>query len=454
MTLPASGAPLWTTPRRLQAILGALWLAVLLFLMAALTGAHQHRQALQTIGRDAAPSIIGAQRIKAGLTDMDAAAADVLLLPPGLAQEQADDHYEASRVEVTQNLVRAAQNVNFGEAERGPLRTLADALGVYEADVAQARLLHLRGEPGSRLVYRMTHSEMHDTLLPAADALNQANNDVLETAYRQQQSSGSLFRALVWLSGLLVIALLVAAQIFLSRLTRRTFNLPLLGATVLTLALLLHTSGVFSEASRTLQTVKAEAFSSISTLWQIRAIAFDANSEESRWLMDTPQAPQYEQLFYAQSDKIAALPVDQTYGTLLAGLDQGTLPQDFHGGIADMLSSIHFPGEKEAGREMLRTYGIYAGTDKRMRALENSGHHGAAVDDCVGLQPGQHGRAFAQFDAALDRTLTIDQQAFDSAVADSVREQAGYDILATLTLLAAALLIGAGMRARLREYTL
>ncbi|MGI4791330.1 MAG: hypothetical protein ACRYFS_21085 [Janthinobacterium lividum] len=450
---PLAG-PLWTTPRRLQAALAALWLAVLLFLMAALSGAHQHRQALQTIGRDAAPSIIGAQRIKAGLSDMDAAAADVLLLPPGVTQEQADDHYEASRVEVTENLTRAAQNVNFGEAERRPLRTLADALGIYEADVAQARLLHLRGELGSRLVYRMTHSEIHDTLLSAADALNQANNAVLEAAYRHQQNSARISLTLLWLSGLLVIALLVAAQIGLSRLTRRTFNLPLLGATALALTLLLYTSSVFSKAGSTLLTVKEEAFSSISTLWQIRAIAFDANSEESRWLMDTPQAPQYEQLFFAQSGQIATLPVGQSYETVLAGLDQGTLPEDFHGGIADKLRTLHFPGEKDAAREMLRTFGVYDGTDRQMRTLENSGRHDAAVDYCVGLQPGQHGWAFGQFNTALDRTLTIDQQAFDTAVAGGVHEQSGYDVLATLILLAAAMLIGAGMRTRLREYAL
>ena len=40
-----------------------------------------------------------------------------------------------------------------------------------------------------------------------------------------------------------------------------------------------------------------------------------------------------------------------------------------------------------------------------------------------------------------------------AAVADGLHRQAGYDSLAILTLLATALLIGAGLRARLREYT-
>ncbi len=450
----APAATPWTTPRLLQAALAALWLAALLFLAAALAGAHQRRQALQTIGRDAAPNIIAAQRIKAGLSDMDAAAADVLLLPPGVPQEQADDRYEARRVEVTEDLERAAQKVNFGEAERGPIRTLADALGTYETDVAQARLLHLRGELGSRLVYRMTHSEMHDVLLPAADALNQANDTALEAAYRRQQASSGVALALVWLAGLLLTALLAVTQVFLSRRTRRTFNPPLLAATVITLAFLLHAGAVFPQESDTLRVVKEDAFASISTLWQTRATAFDADSEESRWLMDTPQAPQYQQLFDAQSAQIAALPPGASYESVLADVDQGREADGFGGDLAATLRAVHFPGERDAAREMLRAYGVYAGTDRKMRALENGGDHGAAVALCVGQRPGQHDWAFAAFDAALGRTLEIDQRAFDDAVAGGFRALAGFDALAVLALLAVAALSGLGLRARLREYAL
>ena len=291
--------------------------------------------------------------------------------------------------------------------------------------------------------------------LPAADALNQANNSVLETAYQHQQHSASIFRALLWLSGLLVLALLVATQIFLSRLTRRTFSLPLLGATVLTLALLLYTSSVFSQANR-----HASDRQRRSVLFNLYAVA-DSSDCLRRQFRRKPLADGHAPgtsvrtaLFNAESGQIITLPVGLSYETLLTRLDQGTLPEEFHGGVADKLRTLHFPGEKDAAREMLRTYGIYDGTDRQMRVLENSGRHTAAVDYCVGLQPGQHGWAFGQFNAALDRTLTIDQQAFDAAVTDGVHEQSGYDLLAALTLLAAAALIGAGIRARLHEYTL
>jgi hypothetical protein len=53
--------------------------AALLFAAASL-GVVQARQAVQTVGRDAAPSIIAAQEIRAALADMDANAANALIV--------------------------------------------------------------------------------------------------------------------------------------------------------------------------------------------------------------------------------------------------------------------------------------------------------------------------------------------------------------------------------------
>ena len=78
----------------------------------ALAGVYQHQQALLTISREIVPEIIAAQRIKAGLSDMDATAANVLLLNHGEQQEQADDHYEAHRIEVTESLASVLQGSN------------------------------------------------------------------------------------------------------------------------------------------------------------------------------------------------------------------------------------------------------------------------------------------------------------------------------------------------------
>ena len=79
---------MWTTPGILRAAFAGIWLSALAFVLTLVAGAFQRWNELRTIHHDITPRIIAAQRIKAGLSDMDATAADVLLLPHNAQQEQ------------------------------------------------------------------------------------------------------------------------------------------------------------------------------------------------------------------------------------------------------------------------------------------------------------------------------------------------------------------------------
>ena len=68
-------APALTTPQILKTGLVCIWIATLLLMTAAITGAQSHRRAMKAVGKDSAPSIIAAQHIHAALADMDANAA-------------------------------------------------------------------------------------------------------------------------------------------------------------------------------------------------------------------------------------------------------------------------------------------------------------------------------------------------------------------------------------------
>ena len=439
----AKTARRWNTPRLLLAALAGVWLSALLFFLAAVIGMNQRQQALQIVSQNLAPKIIAAQRIKAGLSDMDATAADVLLLPHNEQQEQCDDRYEMRRVEVTEALRSVAQiGSRANEAEDKALRDLSNALGTYENDVAVARLLHLRNQLGSRLVFRVTHSEMHDTLLPSADAFSKAVRDSLDASYKRQETLSRVMGLAAWGVGLLTLAALIATQIFLSRRTRRTLNLALLGATALALVLLLYTQRLFSQEEAALQTVKA-SFASVSNLWQARALAFDADAEESRWLMDTPQAPQYEQAYLAQSALLMAPPPASGQPSP-AGADPGILA------MAETNAASN--GAKAKAQEMLSKYSAFAATDRELRDMEQHNHHSDAVNFCIGRRPGQHDRAFLDFDAALDAMLTEEKSAFDAAAAEGLAHLAGFNALAGILLLAILALSGIGLRARLQEY--
>ncbi len=441
----------WTTPRRLQTALVVIAILALLLFLAVFSGVRQRRSAVQTVGKDAAPSIIAAQRIAASLADMDANVANELMVHKG-ENSQSIKGYDDDRATVTEGLVRAAENITYGDAERKPILTLASGLGTYEELAARARLLHEQQDPSAIVVYRQADDVLHQTLFPAADALMKANNDMLTQTYAGVQSASTLTLALVILAGLALLTALVVTQVFLSRRMRRTFNPLLLLATLLTLWLLEHTAQAFRAEVHHLKVAREDAFTSLLALWQARAVAYDGNTDESRWLLDRQHAAEYQDAFFRKAGQLVGFSQAEMYDKMAVATAQGSLPEGTSGFLAQELSNITFEGEKEAATETLRTFGVYISLDKKIRQLENGGNHAEAVRFCISMAPGESNWSFSQFDNALGKTLDINQKAFDTAVAQGFGDVGGLDILSPVIAVVIVFLTFAGLRPRLREY--
>lgn len=437
----------WSTPRLLQAGLGLVWLTAVLALLASSLGFAAQRQAVQTIGRDAAPSINAAQDIRTSLADMDADAANELLgvTDTSGASRQA---FEARRVTVAQRLVDAARNITYGQEEQVPIATLSDQFGVYLEQVEQARALQSQDPAAALAVYRQATTLMHSTLLPAADALDTANDQHLNQEYAARRASAGTLAAAMGLSAVLLLVALVGLQVFLARRTRRMFNPPLLAATLVGLIFMVRVGTTFAAATEDLRTAKQDAFDSVYALTHARSVAYDANGEESRYLLDPANATQSEQAFRADVAELVDRPVTED---LIAASQHGNVP--FKGYLADELDNITFAGELQAATDTLRAYGAYLAIDGQIRALEQSGQHQAAIDLDVGTQPGQSNWAFAQFDDALGRTLDINQQQFTAAVDRATSDLAGTEYLGPAAAALIAILAWLGVRPRLQEYS-
>jgi hypothetical protein len=441
-----------TTPGRLWLALLAVWLLALLFFAAVAAGVRLHRRAIQTIGKDAAPSIVAAQKIRASLADMHSNAANILLYQPGQGEGPARD-YEKRRREVTEGILDAAGNITYGEAEKGPLRRLLEGLGNYEAAVARARVLHERKERGYLEQHRSADQIMSGALLPAADDLDRANRDALDRGYAAARASSSWALAGVVLAGLALLGVLAVAQVFLTRRMRRLLNPGLAAASALALGFLIYTIVVFNLRARSLKVAKEDAFQSIHDLWRARAEAYDANGDESRWLLDRARAADYQKSFDAKSARlISPLPEGDAHEQLLAEVQRGAKPSGFKGYLADELGNITFAGEREAALSALETFRQYMAIDADIRRLERAGKHDKAVALCLGEKPGESNWAFARFDDALGKTIQINQDAFDAAVERSFRSLGVFDLAAPLAALGVAVLAFFGLLPRLREY--
>lgn len=444
-----------TTPQLLKGGLYLTWGASLLFLIATIAGVQGQRYSIKTVGKDAAPSILTAQRLKDALAGMDANAVNELLVKPGQNPGAVKD-YEERHQKLAERLVAAAENITYGDAERKPIQTLQLAQGEYIAKIQQARDFNERGDANGVLMsYRAAAEIMDKTLLPAADALDKANSDELQNVYEAQQSATARSLFFVVISGLLLIAVLVIIQLFLYYRMRRILNPMLLAATAIALIFLGYATQSLLSASYHLKVAKEEAFESMHAVRKMRAFAYSVNADESRYLLDKALAAKHQQAFFDKAAKIAQVPQGQTFETVVAALTQGK-PVDglVTGYLADEFKNITFSGEREAAVATLKTFGIYFNIDKQIRQLEQSNRHADAIALCVGTSPGQSNWAFNQFLQANNKAFDINQAAFDTTVAQGFKDIDSFEISTPVMAALVALLTLFGLRSRLKEYDL
>ena len=389
----------------------ALWVALTASTLADV------RETVASVGHDTVPSIVAAERVRSLLADADSQFADALLANDGDDGRFAAAFRQDIRDAET-SLATAAQNVTFGDEERGPILTMLRGLAEYDGLVGQARATARSTGKASMSDAARADTLMHFTLLPAAAALDRVNFEHLDEGYASHVKWAT---ALIIASGVLgvgaIVGILVAA-VAMSRRTRRVLD-PFLAIAMACVAVA-TVAGIVqaSRAEYDLRVAKSDAFESVHALAKARAVANDANSAESMWLLATGDAA-------AQADW--ATRFSGRTRTILGG-DAGQALADAKAGrkitglLGDELANVTFPGEANAARGALAAWGEYMGIDRRMRSMEVSGDHAGAVAVDVGTGPNQSDWAFERFGRALDAVTAINGAEFDSHIGSAMRE--------------------------------
>ena len=445
----------WTTPRILKTGLWLTWGASVLVLTIGLIGIQSQRQAIKTLGKDAAPSVITALRLKDALAGMDANAANELLFKPGTGTE-AIKGYEERLDKFAERMVAAAENITYGEAERQPILILQRRTADYIAKLQRARDFHAAGKPTDAIAAYQSAAELLDqTLLPAADALEKANFDALQQSYREQSTAIARQLFLIIISGLVLIGVLVGLQLLLLQRTRRMLNPLLVVATLLAVVSLGDTMLRLLAASTHLENAKSDAFTSLRALRQARALGYGANADESRYLLDPANAARAEKAFFDKVNQIAQIPAGATFQSLVMKFEQSktlSTVAGFTGSLADELSNITYKGEREAAIANLKALGSYVEIDRQIRQFEKNGNHQAAIALCIGKAVGQSDWAFDEFKQANNDAFDINFNEFNQAVDRGSQELNNFEIKLPILLAAIALLTFFGLQPRLKEY--
>lgn len=419
------------------------------------------------IDHRAAPRVTGADDLYFALNDMDAQAANLLLssggrgltpMPPQHAAAQR--LYEAARHNISTDLLTLAS------AAQGDRKATATVIG-FDDDFARyqeliGRALENDLHPGEKTAaltdYRTATDLLRQSLLPSAQRLGQNNDGAFEDTYRGARS-GVGVRLVVFLAlGGALLAALLAVQVLLAVRFRRVVNPVLAAATVGAAVACALGWSVLTTQAHDLRVARRDAFDSVVALSQARAMSYDANADESRYLLDAGRRGAYEQAFQDTSQRLLTLPTatlgtyDARLASALSAYRADHADLRFAGYYGDEFRNITFPGERAAAEATVDSYAVYEQDDRKVRALVRQGRYQEAVEFCIGYGEGASNHHFEQYDAALRKLIRINADAYSGAVASGRGALAGRLSASGAALLVTAGLTVLGLRPRLGEF--
>jgi hypothetical protein len=227
----------------------------------------------------------------------------------------------------------------------------------------------------------------------------------------------------VVLLAVLILALLVTlilAQRYLSRATHRTFNLPLVAATLATLVLALAAGGILTVQRAHLGTAAADGSVPVANLADLRILALNERGDEALTLVARGGSDDNEKDFRTTA--------------AAAGIRLTRIAREVDGGVAADLRARH---------------DAYVAAHAEVRRLDDSGDYGGAVALAIGPQTT---RNFTAYTDAIGTSVEAHKATFTTEVRRAGQGLGPLTVLGPLLALIVCGLVVAGIRARLEEY--
>jgi hypothetical protein len=440
----------WNTPQRYKAFQYAIWGLSSAMLVTVISAVGHQRATTQQIGRDSAGSVLMAERWKDTVAGMDAFTANELLSPAGskLAQEAVEGYNERYKTYV-ERLTFLIENITYDEIERKPLTEVQEKMGEYIRLLQKTRDFQATGKQAEMLVtYREATTLLDNEILPKIDQLSKVNYEQMQKQINRDSSGVSLFGVIV--VGGLLIGSLVALQLFLVQRTKRQFNQPLLVATAIAGIFLLHSAIALSSAAGSLKVASEDAFPSLYSIRKARALSYQANSDESRYLLDKVNAATHEERFRQRVKEIMFIPKDLNLEDINRKINSNS-KADLNrvtGLVAGAVKNVTFEGEGSALVEALRAWQNYVDVDGKIREKEKAGDHQGAINICLG----ESDEAYGVFKKKLQKVQEINERAMKESLDKSDRTLAFFEVQAAIALLVVAILTQYGLKPRIKEY--
>lgn len=450
------------------------------------------RSATDDISEGAKPAVVTAEKLSVTLADMDAQITD-----SSLGNGQSWSRYVndiETAVTATQQADRAVQH---DDAEADSLRNVQLLLRSYYQLVGGSSVtspdIFASNEQLAMTTTLWASRLMRQEIITQAQKAAELATGKMIDAYDEFSRYTVFSTAFALLPVMLLLILMLVAQRFLMRRTRRLINVPLFLAT-LAVAGFVGWFFYVAETGRTaILTAKEDSFDDLQTLYRAKVTAYLMKADESMWLFELRKA-RFEQrrlrAYYARSfgDSARQLvdiahvseypaavvetaayadPVDHTaLEAAQASLETAAQLYD-QGRIAEAVKAApRIPGI--LGNELQRFTSVgadwksadeavsyllrYLDIDRRIRttALEES--RDKAVQLSIGGGEGGANWAFSRMDAALDRMIAAENASFDNRIASATWNLSTLPPLLIGVLVFTVLFSGWGVWQRYREY--
>jgi hypothetical protein len=404
-----------TSPGRLQLLLAVLLALTTLTGLVAGLAARSATTGTADLRDRAQPLLAEAETVWSSLADADATAAQAFITgglePPALTRRY-DEKLAAAATALTSAARRVPEDSEGAEA----IRVISIGLGDYTALVATARALNRQGKPVGAS-YLSTASQLNrETLQPQAQALFQQARREAADGYEDSRSSWWLMLLLVLLVGLGMA--LIVTQAHLSRTTHRTFNVPLLTATGLTVLLALICTGIFAHQRARLTSADRDGSAPAEALAEARNLVLRERADE-------------------------ALTLAARAGHGMLEDDFALLRQRF------VVSGPEFDDVSGLMVEAARRHDAYLAAHDEIRELDDNGDYEGAVKLAVSKETAE---TFDGLTTVLGEAITDRRAAFDDEIRSAGRGLGALSVLGPLLALAIAVFSITGLRARLEEY--
>ncbi|MET0235549.1 MAG: hypothetical protein ABW224_12970 [Kibdelosporangium sp.] len=385
---------------------------------------QRRSQALDDLATRSGPLSVAAQEIYRSLSDADATASGAFLAG-GLEPPAVRARFETGIAQAGNALAIAIAAREPGDvtAANSPLATLSGQLPVYTGLVETARANNRQGLPLGVAYQREASNLMRTQLLPAAQQLY--DDEVGRVSADQDRAGGFPFVEI--LLGLIMLAALVMAQVFVRRRTNRVFNVGLVAATAAALISLLwvmiSTFAVISGVNDS----RVNGSEQVDVLARARIATLQARTDETLTLVARGTGKVYQDDYVQVTTKLAGL------------LDEAT-------------SKATDPAVRsEVGSAQQNTKAWLAAHDA-VRKADDSGDYGGAVNLAIGSVPEGAGTAFDKVDTDLREAIDYTRSSFNAHVTDAGGALGGTVVIVSLLAVVVAAGAAAGLWQRLKEY--